>query len=178
MEKPKAEKVNFNYALKKLTTIVTNEFSSWGGMYRILVFIIVLISFLYTALLATMHFMQNTGFRYISANGSMIMISPNTKIQQYLIDPRQPNATKIELKTGDNVRINVSGSIHIALGRIMNSLKYEYVIKDSLNKAIGKRNLKYFTREQLLKSLVGYSWNGPNGNRYEQDFRSGGNEKY
>jgi hypothetical protein len=163
MEKPKNDKGAFNNLLKQLIAVVTNELSSWGGMYRILVFIIVLVSFLCAALLTTLHLLKNTGFRYISANGSTIIISPKTKIQQYLIDPRQPNATKIELKKGDNVRINVSGSVHIALGRIMKALQYEYMIKDSLYKAIGKRDLKYFNREQLLKSMVAYSWNGPTG---------------
>jgi hypothetical protein len=153
----------FNFYLAELLSCLKKEFSCWGGICRILVFIIILVSFLCMALVCTLRCMKNSGLHIIKADGTTISIGYNTKIQQYLIDPRQPNATNIELKKGDSVRVSISGSVHVAMGRMIRALQYEYAIKDSLFRAIHKRHIRYFTPEQRIRSRIAYPWTGPKG---------------
>jgi len=75
-------------------------------------------------------------------------------------------SSDIHISEDELLTLDATGSIHIAMGRMTQSLKRQYEIKEANERDPRKnfsRSLDKFTAQELLDSTFAYPWNDPRG---------------
>lgn len=143
--------------------------SSWRHLSRciILVAFIALIIFglIHYLVTKTLYLVASRNVSVQMSNGQKLEVGGPIRLLSFMVEPRGWSKYAIPVKKGDHVEINASGSVNIAMGRMIEALRTEYGFKaENMNDPkIKSRNIKKFTPDQKRKSLFAYPWNGPQG---------------
>lgn len=98
-----------------------------------------------------------------TTSGTVLQFGKNTRLFNFVVDPRGWSKTDIRVKPGDRVTISASGSVNIAMGRMVKALIREYQIKSENTVSKKSRDVIHFTEGQKKESVFAYPWNGPTG---------------
>lgn len=133
------------------------------SMIRSLIFVALIALILYTFIYNINKHVNPNSVSISASDGISVTFGDSQTLSSLLIHPRGWQSTGIHVKEGDILNIDASGSIHIAMGRMVTSLTEQYKIKDKNNNDGKGRSLSSFTDEELNKSIFAYPWNSPTG---------------
>jgi hypothetical protein len=139
---------------------MTEIIKSWGNVMRTLVVAIIVFAGAYLVL----HKILDTPNLNISVAGSEIRVGENDVLKTNLISPHGWTNAKIDVKKGDKLIIDASGSVNVSFGDMAIDLT------NAINIAATKENgnVDSFTKDELWKSTLTYPWNGPEGIEFEK----------
>lgn len=134
----------------------------WKSIFRSTVFLSLLFGLFFLFVWALVSHVNPSSVSVSSGNGIAIEFGGSETLSAQLVHPRGWNPTRVRVNEGEEIIIDASGSIHIAMGRMINGLRYQYKVKEENEDTVG-RGLEHFTDEQVRNSVFAYPWNGPTG---------------
>jgi len=169
MDKKEPKKMD-NEQHSNLYSWFSSAISSWQNLIRSIIFLICCAVGIAFIVEKTINGLKANNLKITTSTGSTIEVGQNTKLQTFIVHPRGWNKTGLYLNKGDKLNISATGSVNLAMGRMMEALEYQYKIKkkNEDKTGINSREIKYFTKEEKLKSAFVYPWNGPEGIDYEE----------
>lgn len=136
---------------------------SWQSMTKALVFFTASLLILTIFILIISENLNLDEVSVSSADGITLSFGSSETLNSILVHPRGWQSSGIRVKKGEELRTEASGSINIAMGRMVKSLAAQYNFKEKYEKLSRGRSLDNFSTEELQASLFAYPWNGPEG---------------
>jgi hypothetical protein len=154
--------------------IIRHSVSSWGDLFRAIVFVTAVLSMLSAFIWLLLSQLGPRGLEIRTSTGTSIVFGGPGEVIRFdniLVHPRGWIDTGLNLNTGDEVAFSASGSVNIAMGRMLTALNNMSIAKKR-NEKIGKtRSVTAFSKKQEMAALFPYPWAGPEG-LSDEDFRS------
>lgn len=136
---------------------------SWSAFIRGVALISFLLGALYLFVTQAIDRIHPSAVSISTDDGLALKFDGSGIYKTILVHPRGWQPTNIKVKSGDELVIDASGGINIAMGRMINSLVKEYKYKDRNEKLGRGRDVDAFSKKELEDSLFAYPWNGPEG---------------
>ncbi|MCI5168603.1 MAG: hypothetical protein D3903_21545 [Candidatus Electrothrix sp. GM3_4] len=132
--------------------------SSWKATLRLIIIITFFLLMLAALVFSLVSLIYQTGAA-VSISGTTISIGSEERLDSALVDATNWTDTNINIKEGDKLTFNATGSVNVALGHMIQAL--DTFAEISSNKKDMRIDL--FTEEEIKKSLFPFPWNGPKG---------------
>lgn len=147
-------------------SIIRHAVSKWGDLFRAIVFVTAVLSALSAFIWLLLSQLAPRGLEIRTSTGTSIAFGRPGEVIRFdniLVHPRGWIDTGLNLNTGDEVTISASGSVNIALGRMLIALKNMEEAKQKNEKDKNTRSVTVFSEKQEMDALFPYPWTGPEG---------------